>query len=63
MSKYVGFPFLPIGLGPRINFFSFNELSVDPPDSPISMTLRPPKFNAILFDHKNSLNWEGEHFG
>lgn len=62
MSKYLGLPFPPTGLGPRINFFSFNELLVDTPASPISVTFRPLKISLILFYRRTSLNWERGHF-
>lgn len=61
-ASYMSFPFSPTSPGPRINFSSFNELSIDTPDFPISVTLRPPKFNVILFYHRISVNWKGKHF-
>lgn len=62
-EQYMGFPFVPTSLGPRIIiFFSFHEPPIDTLDFPISVTFRSPKSEVILFYHRMSLNWEGEQF-
>lgn len=61
-EQYMGFPFPLPSLGPEINFVSFNELPTNTPDYTISVTFRTPKFDVILFYHRISLIWEGEHF-